>query len=342
VLAAGREQGLLLRDAGDGFWRRAAGCDGLEVQSIDFAVEPATNARLLVAAGWVPGVGPRLALSRGVMAGAPAAACEWAARGVPVASPSTAKQDQQQQAATGMGACVARVDPFDPQRLYVLTLPAAAADALWVSPDLGATWRPLAEPLLAQIRQTSCALAAAGGSYGEGGGVRLGGLALSGTRRGRLLLTGSAPAPLGHGQVPVSDGGAGLCVGGTACGPPPAAPLVLASADGGASFTDLSAAVGRALEPARERHRQHQQQHPGHAAHCRHHLAGAAAAAPLPLFVHSMAVLGFGDGQLLFNADVEAGGPWHTVCQLPGAVTALSGDDGMAAPSSLVARGGGQ
>lgn len=105
------------------------------------------------------------------------------------------------------------------------------------------------------------------------------------------------------------------------------------------TFQDLSAAVAEAAEPgasaARERHHQLEQQHPGHAAH--RHLPNTDAV--IPLFVHTTAVVALPDGQLLFNTDVEAGSSWHVACQLPAPVAALSCDDGLSAPSALMARG---
>ncbi|KAI8473725.1 MAG: FAD binding domain-containing protein [Monoraphidium minutum] len=305
VALAARE-GLLMRDGGSGSWERAPGCGGVALAGLDFALHPASGARLLVAAGWRRGAGPELLLSRGAMAGAPAAARDFEARRVPGAE------------AAGWGACLVRVDPSDPQRLYALVVPAppalgegGAAWGLWVSPDLGTTWRPLA----------------AGGVLS---GMAASGLALCGAaaQPGRLLLTGSADLPAAGeagGQVaPGADGGAARG----------RAAVVLYSSDGGATFADLSAAVAAAAEPAaaaaRARHCQLQGHDPSHAAHCRQRAAAARAAGPLPLFIHASALLSLPDGQLLFNADPEAApGSWHAVCQLPGPIAALAADDGL-------------
>jgi hypothetical protein len=355
ALAAG--DGLWLLDEGgapassgrDGGWQAAGGaaaaCGGgpLAVVSLDFALEPGTGARLLVAGGWAAGAGPVALLSRGAMVGDPAGACDWAARRVPGGG------------AAGFGTCVVRVDPSEPQRLYALVLPGAppagcpdapaapapapapagpeeggscgGGDALWVSPDLGETWQLLGP---------------------RGGGLPAGaflcGFALCGTRPGRVLLTGARPA-LPPGQVPVacgngngcSGGGGAPCCSGTPA--PPMGPLVLYSCDGGATFADASDAVAAAAEPAleaaRARHRRHEAAHPAHAAHCRQRGGPAGAGAALPLFVHATAVVGLADGQLLACADAEAGAPWHAACQLPGPVVALSSDDGLSAPSAL-------
>lgn len=345
VLAAGR--GLLIQGgggAGAGFTAAArdsaAGLPGgMAVQALDFALDPASGARILVASGWAGARGPQLLLSGGVMAGAPLAGCDFEARAVPGG------------AGAGAGACLVRAAPSEPQRLYALVMPqqhahtqqlqqpaplaplalapagpeaAAAAggggcDSLWLSPDLGASWR--------QVR-IGCARAA---------GLRLHGLALCGcpTRPGRLLVTGSADAPApAAGQAPAALGGS--------TGAERAA-VVLYSRDGGATFADLSAAVARAAEPAaraaRERHAHLQALHPGHAAHCRHAAAAAGGAGPLPLFVHTAAVVALPDGQVLF-CDPEAApdAAWHAACQLPGPVWALSSSDGLSSPSAALPR----
>lgn len=200
VLAAG--EGLQVYDVGVGSWQRCPGFDGVQVQSLDFALDAASGARLLVAGGWRLGSGPQLLLSRGAMAGTPATACEWLVRDLPSSGPASVMGP--------MGSCLVRVDPANPQRLYALVLPspvnrssqapapagdmeaawparpAAGGDVLCVSHDLGATWQVQmvtgrATPLL-----------------------RLTGLALSANRPGRLMLTGTIPA-LAPGHVPVGS-----------------------------------------------------------------------------------------------------------------------------------------
>jgi hypothetical protein len=364
ALAAG--DGLWLLDAGDGAWRRAEGanaaCSGapIAVSSLDFALEPGSGARLLVAGGWAPGGGPLALLSRGAMAGSSAHACDWVVRCVLGAGGSGGR------ASAAEGTCIVRVDPAAPQRLYALVLPgvppAGCLDAAVAAPPAGAAESALSvgSPDAAAATVTPSALAAAAGGSGslwmspdlgvtwqllgpvEGSlpqGSSLTGLALCGTRPGRIMLTGRVPT-LQPGQVPVTCGNS--CGGrdsGNGTPEPSMGPLVLYSADGGSSFVDASVDVAAAAEPAlaaaRARHTVHQAAHPRHAAHCRHRGGPGGAGAALPLFLHAAAVLGLGDGQLLVCGDVEAGEPWHAACQLPGPITALVSDDGLSAPSAL-------
>jgi hypothetical protein len=311
ALAAG--EALALYDAGAGCWAPCPGAGGVAVTSLDFGVDGGSGARVLVAGGWSPRFGPTLLLSRGVMAGVPAGGCDWVARPLPLAGAG----GDHDPAPTGK--CFARVDPADPQRIFCLVVPgpgggsggggSSSGGSLWTSPDLGATWLQLNTPTAAAVRGM--------GALRTAHGVRLSGLALCATRPGRLLLSGTVPA-LAPGQVPVN------------AEEPALAPAVFFSPDGGETFADLTPAVAAAAEPAAAaaaaRHRQYCASNPGHAGRCRHLLAGSG---PVPLFAHACAVLGLADGQLLFNADVGAGAPWHAACQLPGAVTALCSDDGL-------------